>query len=188
MSRLEVQNLLERIKIFRNSFTYGFDEYLKTKMVDEWEKVLRNYDANDLNDSLDAFVKNEENRGKIPDLFQLIKNVLTIEDKKCKGNFFTYCKFCGKKLDYKFECRNHEDRCRSIKYISKIYIKYFNRELEQLDEMYKMNKKEFDEKYVQLLKKILPLAKEKRTREANVIENVIETFYGRKAKFDIEGI
>lgn len=187
MTRVEVSDLLDRIKIYRNFFAYGLDQTQKVKMVDEWEKVLQPYDAKDINKNLDIFVRSEENKDKIPDVFQLVRNTLTIVDKKSKGKVFTRCMFCGRKIDYKFEARKHEDRCRSIRYMVKLNKQFYNKELD-LPKLYNMQDKEFNEIYIKRLRIILVKVKETNPLEARGIENVIETYFGRPPKYKISEI
>lgn len=56
----------------------------------------------------------------------------------------------------RLEIHEHEDRCRSIKYLQRIYRKYFRRELEDLAKLYNMANKDFDKAYIYILEKALP--------------------------------
>ena len=84
------------------------------------------------------------------------------------------------------EIREHEDRCRSIRYLQRLYSKYFNRTLGELEKLYNIPKKEFDEQYIKVMEKALPLVKNE--SEKRSMYNVIETYYGRPPKYKVDEI
>lgn len=186
MTRNEVDNLLDKIRLYRQFFI----SHLKNRnelqaFADEWFRILEPYDAEDINENLDKFLMNEDNLSKNPDVYQLIKRTLKITEKKKKGRIYTRCMFCGKEIDYAFD--DHEDRCRSVIYISKICNRYLGKNIES-EELYKMSKGRFEKKYIATLVKVLPMAKEHNPIEARGIENVVNTYFGKEAKYSINEV
>lgn len=185
MERAEVIKLIDFITIHRPNFKSRLGDKVFKDMVNDWTRIMGAYDYEDVFDNLETFFKNENNYGKDPDAYQLIRGLLTIEDKKTNSLGEVSCMFCGRWFN-RLEIHEHEDRCRSIKYLQKVYRNYFSRELEDLPKLYDMNNQDFEKAYMYVLEKALPMVTD--PVEKKGITNVIETYYGREPKYGIEEI
>lgn len=180
MTRQEVIKLIEFITIHRPNFRSRLGDKILKDMIEDWTRILGPYDYDDIFNNLEEFFKDERNYGKDPDAYQLIKGVLTTEDKKTNSLGRVSCQFCGRWFN-RLEIHNHEDRCRSVKYLDRMYRKLLNRQLLNKKELYEMSDKEFDEKYIKSLEYLLPHMR-------NILDirgttNTIETYYGREPKY-----
>ena len=183
MQKLEVKELVDIITIHRPYFKSRLGDNIYQELLTEWTRIMGPYDFEDIKNNLETFLKNENNYGKDPDAYQLIRGLLTTEDKKTNSLGRVSCQFCGRWFN-RLEIHNHEDRCRSVKYLDRMYRKLLNRQLLNKKELYEMSDKEFDEKYIKTLEYLLPHMR-------NVLDirgttNTIETYYGREPKYGIE--
>lgn len=185
MTLTETSNLLDKIKIHRPYFAGQFDKSGLEKLKKEWHRVLEPYDVEDINNELDDFLKDGDNLNKQPDVYQLIKYCKTNKQKQMgEENFKVNCKFCNRSLDY-IEIVDHENRCRSIMYLKRIYLKYFPNHKLPIKELYEMSNNQFDDNYFKIIEvvknKIIPT-----TDEFKLISNVLETKKGNKEIYRIE--
>lgn len=183
MERAEVIKLIDFITIHRPNFKSRLGDKIFKDMVNDWTRIMGAYDYEDVFDNLETFFQNENNYGREPDAYQLIRGLLTTEDKKTNSLGRVSCMFCGRWFN-RLEIHEHEDRCRSIKYLQKVYRNYFSRELEDLPKLYDMNNQDFEKAYMYVLEKALPMVTDPVERKG--ITNVIETYYGREPKYGIE--
>lgn len=180
MQKLEVKELVDIITIHRPYFKSRLGDNIYQELLTEWTRIMGPYDFEDIKNNLETFLKSESNYGKDPDAYQLIKGLLTTEDKKTNSLGRVSCRFCGRWFN-RLEIHNHEDRCRSVKYLDRMYRKLLNRQLLNKKELYEMSDKEFDEKYIKSLEYLLP-------HMTNILDirgttNTIETYYGREPKY-----
>lgn len=182
MERTEVIKLIDFITIHRPNFKSRLGDKIFKDMVNDWTRIMGAYDYEDVFDNLETFFQNENNYGREPDAYQLIRGLLTTEDKKTNSLGRVSCMFCGRWFN-RLEIHEHEDRCRSIKYLQKVYRNYFSRELEDLPKLYDMNNQDFEKAYMYVLEKALPMVTDPVERKG--ITNVIETYYGREPKYGI---
>lgn len=179
MTRLEVKELIDIITIHRPYFVSRLGDNILNNMMKEWERIMGPYDFEDIKNNLETFLKNENNYGKDPDAYQLIRGLLTTEDKETNSLGRVACMFCGRWFN-RLEIYYHEARCRSIKHIEREYRKYLNRELADKIELYRMTDEEFDERYIKALEFLLPhMTDEERIRDT---KKAIETYYEEKKK------
>ncbi len=151
MTEKQVLALMERIQSYFQSFQ------IKPYIIDEWYKVLSEYDNTDVNKQFDNHLKSESIDP--PKLHLLIKHLDKTNEKR-PDSFICKCKYCGSNIKTRVDLLNikkHEDRCRSVQYLKKVYRKYLNREIENEDELYSMDDKVFNANYDQVLKKLLEL-------------------------------
>lgn len=185
MTRLEVKELIDIITIHRPYFVSRLGDNILNNMMKEWERIMGPYDFEDIKNNLETFLKNENNYGKDPDAYQLIRGLLTTEDKKTNSLGRVACQFCGRWFN-RLELADHEDRCRSVKYLKKVYKKYLNSNLNVGKELYEMNQEEFDKRYINTLEKALPRVTD--ILDKRGMTNVIETYYGREPKYTFEEV
>lgn len=170
MTLNEVGNLLDKIKLYRPYFAGHLDKTGLSRLKQEWFDKLEPYDTKDINLELDDFFKNGDNLNKQPDLYQLIKNCKTINEKKNNSGLITSCKYCTRWFDMT-EVHEHEDRCRSINYIKRLYSKFFSGREVPLKELYEMSNDEFDTNYYKILEIVLPkLPEEEKERVKKLLE------------------
>lgn len=185
MERPEVIKLIDFITIHRPNFVSRLGDKIYKNMVTDWTRIMGHYDYDDIFNNLENFLKDERNYGKDPDAYQLIRGLLTIEDKKTNSLGRVACQFCGRWFN-RLELHNHEDRCRSVKYLKKVYKKYLNSNLNVNKELYEMNQEEFDKRYINTLEKALPRVTD--ILDKRGMTNVIETYYGREPKYTFEQV
>lgn len=174
MTKLEVKELIDLIVIHRPFFKSRLGDSIYQEMLNEWTRIMGPYDFEDIKKNLEDFLKSENNYGRDPDAYQLIRGLLTTEDKKTNSLGRVACQFCGRWFN-RLELAGHEDRCRSIKHIEREYKKYLNRELADKAELYRMTDEEFNERYIKALEFILPrMTNEERIRDTKM---VIDTYY-----------
>ena len=185
MVKADVKKLVDLIVIHRPYFKSRLGDAIYLDLLNEWERIMGPYDYEDIEDNLEKFLKDENNYGREPDAYQLIRGLLTIEDKNTNRSGRVTCQFCGRVFN-RLEVYEHEDRCRSIKYLKKLYKNYLLRELEDIQALYNMRDEDFNKAYIRVLEIVLPKVRNK--IEKHGIENVIETYYGRPAKHGIEDL
>lgn len=185
MERPEVIKLIDFITIHRPNFVSRLGDKIYKNMVTDWTRIMGPYDYDDIFNNLENFLKDERNYGKDPDAYQLIRGLLTTEDKKTNSLGRVACQFCGRWFN-RLEIHNHEDRCRSVKYLKKVYKKYLNSNLNVNKELYEMNQEEFDKRYINTLEKALPRVTD--ILDKRGMTNVIETYYGREPKYTFEQV
>ena len=147
MTNEEVIALLEECKALYSAYASMYNE---PKIVEQWFKLLANYDVNDIYASLERHKEGNYSRSPIS-LVDLIRYVPTIKEKNDKKleNYRVCCRNCGRYINY-FEAEKHEDRCRSIDYIVTQYKKWFHKEITK-QFLWSLSDKEFDERYDKLL-------------------------------------
>lgn len=185
MTRTDVIRIIDKIVIHRPFFKSRLGDKVLTNLIIEWEKIMEPYDYEDIENNLDAFFRDENNYGREPDAYQLIRGLYKSKEKEEKNKGNVGCQFCGRVLT-QLEMEKHEPRCRSIKYLQRLYAKYFNRTLADLEKLYNIADKEFNEDYIKVLERTLPLVKNE--AEKRSMSNVIETYYGRPPKFSIDEV
>lgn len=185
MTLNETGDLLNKIKLYRPYFAGQFDKSGLDRLKREWHRILEPYEYEDINAELDDFLKDGDNLSKQPDVYQLIKYCKTKKQKKIT-TFKTTCKFCNRIMDYS-EIPEHEDRCRSIAYLKKLYKDYFPTRDLPLKKLYGMSNDEFDDNYYKILE-IVNKQIEPSSKEAKLLTNVLETRKGNKEKYKIKDL
>lgn len=152
MSEKQVVALMHRIASY---FSFSLDKW----KIEEWHKVLSEYDNDEVNKEFDSHLKSEAMDA--PRLNLLVKH-LDKKNAKRPDTFICPCKYCGSKIKTRIDLLNikkHEDRCRSVQYLKKVYLKYSNQEFPNEDELYALDEKVFNAKYNRILNKLLKLQK-----------------------------
>lgn len=182
MTRNDVNNLVKIIQVHRPYFVTRLGDEIYKELVNEWTRIMQPYDYEDVKANLEKFLMNESNYGREPDAYQLIRGLLTTKDKEENSKGKVYCMFCNRIMT-RLEIHDHEDRCRSVKYLKRLYKKYFKRELEDIEGLYRMPNDDFDKAYIFVLEKALPYMTDLTERRG--VTNVIETYYGREPKYKV---
>lgn len=182
MTRNDVNNLVKIIQVHRPYFVTRLGDEIYKELVNEWTRIMQPYDYEDVKANLEKFLMNENNYGREPDAYQLIRGLLTTKDKEENSKGQVCCMFCNRIMT-RLEIHEHEDRCRSVKYLKRLYKKYFKRELEDIEGLYRMPNDDFDKAYIFVLEKALPYMTD--LTEKRGVTNVIETYYGREPKYKV---
>lgn len=148
----QTKKFMERIKSHYQEFS------IENYKVKEWHEILKEYDDREVNEELTRHLTNDVSIAYIPKVTMLVKFLTKCSDKGKIVDFYTNCKICGKQFKtniYMQEVKEHEDRCRSIRYLKKVYKKYLNRTLENINDLYSMSKDNFTKNYDQVLRVLL---------------------------------
>ena len=137
MKQSEVIELIKLIdRVYKTDYAGNKD------IVNDWFKVLKQFDFNDMTDSLDYYMQNYTEYP--PKVYNLIKGYKTIESKKILDHAKTRCMFCNKIIDFNND--EHTDKCRSIEFISSAVKRFKNQDIDK-ERYLKMSKEEFQKYY-----------------------------------------
>lgn len=158
MNLNETMKLIKQIMITRPMFLINKTEDEILELAEEWTKVkLQYYDYEDVMNEYSKFMGEITNINSIPDPFLLTRNIVKKEDKNKQILGNTACTICKRTMPYIY-VREHENRCRSIKYINNVCKTYFGRELKQdTKELLELDEKNFDKIYKAVLEKAYPM-------------------------------
>lgn len=145
MKNKEVMDLLKLI-----DRCYKTDYATNKDIVNDWFKVLQNYDFGDITGSLDNYMKNYTQYP--PKVYDLIRGYQTIDEKKILDGARTRCPYCSKEID--FGTTEHEDRCRSTEIIASAARRFKNQEIDK-DKYRNMDEEEFNKYYLAAVKLIV---------------------------------
>lgn len=145
------ENIKEIIKFLKTSYpNYEF----KREMIEYWEQELSQYDYEDINNRLKELMS-EDRYAYQPPLLEALTKGITKKHNKVDFSQLTYfCAFCRRPFNDKQELEEHQDRCRSIKYIESQYKRFNWGEVRNKAEMYNMSEEEFDKGYKIILRKV----------------------------------
>lgn len=144
MKNNEILDLIKLIdRVYKTDYAGSRD------VVNDWTKVLKQYELKDMSESLDYYMKNYSNYP--PKVYDLIRGYKTIESKKLLETVLTRCMFCGKVI--KLGDTSHEDRCRSIEFIKSAVRRFKNQEID-VEKYRNMSDDEFN-KYYQAAQKLI---------------------------------
>lgn len=176
MNRRQVSELLEKIQAYRQSFM------ITETLIKEWSRILEPYDPIDVDYRLDQFLKDGENFGRYPDVYNLTKNLKTLAEKSNEGTCNVICPHCKTAIDiFKFE--NHYHRCSSAKYLCDMSVKYFQKEI-SIKELVEMSDKEFDDYYYKFCNQVFDQVE--RGLQKHTLKNVILTGAGMEPELNLE--
>ena len=145
MKNNEILDLIKLIdRVYKTDYAGSKD------IVNDWTKVLKQYEFKDMSVSLDYYMKNYSTYP--PKVYDLIRGYQTIESKKLLETAKTRCIFCGKVI--KLGDTAHEDRCRSIEFIRSAVKRFKNQDIDKNKYLH-MSEEEFDKYYMASIKLIL---------------------------------
>lgn len=145
MKQKEVVDLIKLI-----DRTYKTDYAGDKEIVNDWFKILKNYDLKDITNSLEYYMKNNTNYA--PKVYDLIRGYSTIDYKKLIDIAKTRCIFCGKVID--IDDIKHTDRCRSIEFIKSAVKRFKNQDIDK-NKYLKMNDEEFNKYHLSAVKLVV---------------------------------
>ena len=178
MNRLEVKQIIDKIKAFRQFFDAN------NKLVEEWTKILLPYRYQDVDKRLDEYFRDTTTFGQYPDAYYLTKYLKTEEELSKTQEVMARCPICNEILPYN-DLEEHYDRCSSIYYVYTQGRKYLHKTFDK-QQMWAMDKATFDKFYIKVCEEIFKVMPNGWQR--HILENVILTYYGKEPKFTIEEI
>ena len=145
MKQSEVVDLIKLIdRVYKTDYAGDGD------IVKDWYKILKNYEFNDITNSLDYYMKNYTEYP--PKVYNLIKGYQTIEYKQLLKTANTRCQFCGATID--FNDTKHEDRCRSIEFIKSVVKRFKNQDID-IKRYIEMDDEEFNKYHLSAIKLVI---------------------------------
>lgn len=148
MSESETKELLN----FFNAYYPNFKS--NSEMIKIWATELSQYDFDDVKGKVNELLELNDFIYTSPPLKIITRDLQKVKDKIDFKKMILYCKICNKEFNNYDKLILHEDRCRSIKYIKKQYLKLANKIVDE-KKLYEMSNKEFDKNYNNFLKTVL---------------------------------
>lgn len=161
MNKIQVNEILEYLSMSYPSFG---DVQSKFKF---WNETLQFYGYNDVKARIEELMQSREFSQFSPTLSRIVASLTKTNEKIENSDIVYFCQFCGRSFAKPIELSQHEDRCRSVKYIVKQYARYG---LGTVDKrlLYQLPNEEFDKRYLKLLKIIYDKTND--SHEKRVIE------------------
>ena len=178
MTREESSKIVEKVKIYRQSFL------ISDNVFKEWFRVLEPYEYKDVDEQLDEYFKDSNNFGKYPDAFYLTKYLKTTEEKAKIRTAEVRCQICGESMDYT-EYNAHYDKCSSVDYVCSMSKKYLNKPLNR-SKLMEMPKDKFESAYWEFCLNLYDKMED--GFQKHLLENAILTHKGQKPKYGLEEI
>ena len=178
MEITETQKILRKITTFRQSFL------IKKDTVDEWHKILKDYDYKDVDNKLDDYFKESKNFGQYPDPYYLTKYLIKTNEKFSINNIMVKCSICGKKISQE-QLEAHYDKCSSIDYIYRMHQKHYNTNIRK-SELWELPDDTFNKMYWAFCNKLyneLPDGLEKKC-----LENAIRSHQGLEIRYTLDDL
>lgn len=147
MTKSDVKDLFNLFKSNYNNFKYD-DSMLKI-----WSEELSQYENDDVLYKTKELFSKYEFKTIAPTLYYILDGLPKVNEKIDYSKETLSCKFCGRMFNDRDKLINHEDRCRSIKYILKRTKELWNKDIDK-KVLYNMNDSEFESKYELFLKKV----------------------------------
>ena len=144
MNKVEINKLFEIISIEYGNFNVDADKYKY------WADFLEPYSFEDVKTRFYE-LRNQREFTIMPPSASVITRGLTKTNNKVNFDEITFtCQFCHRFFNTYDDMVEHEDRCRSVRYIERQY-KRFGRDSIDKRFLYNMPEDEFQSKYKQLL-------------------------------------
>lgn len=178
MNRIETQNILNKIKVFRQSFL------ILKETIEEWTKILEPYDYQDVDKKLDEYFRESNNFGQYPDPYYLSRNLTTKSEKEKYRDVTITCQICGEKVSHGAYAK-HFDRCSSIDYLCRMSERFYNKKMDR-QELMQLSEITFQKGYWNFCKNLLNLVKD--GLEKRALQNAILTHEGLKPLYGIEDL
>ena len=185
MNLNELDELFKKIRVHRPKFGNLLESQARyAQYRNEWYRILKDYDYQDVVDSLEKWLSDSDNKYFMPDVYVLINDLYTTSEKNKPMDFKVMCPHCKKWFPYQ-DSKTHEDRCGSVEYIIKNYKKLFNKELFK-ETLWNLSQEEFEQKYYSSLERFLEMVDPKSLEYKN-IKNILSLKDGGKALYSING-
>lgn len=147
MTRRETADFMERIRLhYPNKFIVD-----KIK-INTWYNTLQNYNFDELNNKLEAHLKNEEFADKVPSLEFLVR--YATPESVVEEDYIMECQKCGHYFENQRQYYKHLDRCIKIATMARDLNKYFDLQID-IQKLDKYNNYQIDELYNRYIDKML---------------------------------
>ena len=185
MNLNQLDELFTKIRVHRPKFGTLLESQARYNQYrNEWYRVLKNYDYQDVVQNLEKWLSDSENKYFLPDVYSLVNGIYTTEEKNRPMDFKIMCRYC-KKWFLNNELKTHESKCGSVEYIITNYKRLFNKDLSR-ETLWELNDEEFERKYYSslelFLKEFDPVSLDYKN-----IKNILITKDGGKAIYSING-
>ena len=146
MDTEQVKEFLKRIDInYQTNWSDNKDIIL------EWYKDLKNYDLEDVNKSLNYYMKS--NYASIPPKrWAILNQIKTTEQKERQNNLITKCQLCGKSMNMNLY-DNHYSKCLDIEFLVKSAKKWLDKDITK-EELESLSKIDIEDKVLKMQKYI----------------------------------
>lgn len=151
MNKKEVKDLFAYLSASYKDYVF------KPELIEYWEQELSQYDYEDIKNRLKELMSEERYAYQPPLLEAITKGLIKKHNKVDFSQLTYFCMFCRRPFNDRKEFEEHQDRCRSIKYIERQYKRFNWGEVKDKVEMYNMSEEEFDTKYKIILRKVQSL-------------------------------
>lgn len=145
MEKRKVIDILEYLSV--NYTTFG-DPVSK---IEVWNQVLKDYNYEETINRINEMMTRREFLTTPPTLMAIVGPLTKSNEKISLDGKLFGCQFCKRLFNSIEEMEQHEDRCRSIRYIERQYQR-FGKDSINKRELYEMQEDDFQTKYKQLLK------------------------------------
>ena len=145
---MKLDDTIEILKLIDRCYD---TDYTKNKdIIDDWYKVLRNYEFKDISLALENYMK--YNTSFAPKVYDVVRNCQTIENKKLLDHAKTRCHLCMKEINLDDE--EHIDRCLGVEFIATVARRFKSQEIDK--EKYRnMPREEFNKYHLMAVKLVI---------------------------------
>lgn len=142
----------DELKIIMQHLANSYRDFkLDESNINWWYEELKDYNFNDVRNRIKEIMS--EDRYQAPTLEYIMRTLIKEENKLNWDEMVYFCSVCKKGFNDTKKLEEHEDRCRSVRYIER-QIKRFRWGNVNKRELYAMSEEEFDERYKILLRKV----------------------------------
>lgn len=146
MNAEEIRKVFDILTYNVKGFSYDKGTFMA------WAEELSQYDADDVFSKLKELLAERIFQTTTPTVYYLIKGLRKTKDKIDYTQTVFYCRLCGRPFNSIEAHHEHEDRCSSVKYILKQYLRFGLNPIPNKRDLFEMSEDEFDKKYKELLK------------------------------------
>ena len=144
------KEVLELISFINKNYHNYFDNKKIDGIVEEWYKDLCQYDFEDVKEQTKELMSKSDFQMKPPTLYHIISRCQKKYEKVDYSRITYFCDNCNKIFKDYDELLEHRTKENSMEYIIRETKKWFNKDLDK-DQLFKMEEKEFEERYNKLL-------------------------------------
>lgn len=149
MTTLEATELLDKLTYQNKDFTYD------NSKLNSWYEVLKDYDFEDVMQVAKESMAEDRFQYQPPTVYFLVKNLKKSFEKNKLNSYKVYCPICDRLFDSYDDQVRHFDRCSSVEYIIREYLKWYPNDAQpNKRDLYNMPESEFKIRYLKLLKHI----------------------------------
>ena len=148
MNEEQIEKIITMTSDNYNGYKFSRD------LLDTWNKMLEDYDYEDVKKRIEDLLASDEFKLNPPNIYHILKPLIKNKNKVDFSKATYNCDLCNRAFNDKDEMLKHQDRCHSVRYISKQMKKWFNKDFNK-KELYELEENEFQKRYDDLLKYIM---------------------------------